>query len=104
MEMSSTAAAQDAPPAPATATAAAQALPLTQLAEGQSARLLDARLAAEDCLLLSALGLTDHCRLRLCKVGDPWIVQVRTTRIGLAESVARNLIVLPEPGAERLPH
>lgn len=83
---------------------AAQALPLTQLAEGQSARLLDARLASEDCLLLKALGLTDHCRLRLCKCGDPWIVQVRTTRIGLAESVARNLFVLPEPRTEPAPH
>ncbi|MDY7093392.1 MAG: FeoA family protein [Acidobacteriota bacterium] len=104
MEMSSAATAQDAPQDSTKASAAAQALPLTQLAEGQSARLLDARLASEDCLLLSALGLTDHCRLRLCKCGDPWIVQVRTTRIGLAEAVARKLLVLPEPHTGPSPH
>ena len=41
-------------------------------------------------------GLTDACRLRVCQVGDPWVVQVRATRIGLAESVARAILVVPE--------
>ena len=38
---------------------------------------------AESRPVLQSLGLTDACVLRLCKVGDPCIVQVRSTRIGI---------------------
>lgn len=79
-----------------TPTPAARPVPLTQLRAGQSARLLGDRLSPEDGNLLSALGLTQHCRFRLCKCGNPWIVQVRSTRIGLADTVARHLLVLPD--------
>lgn len=75
------------PPVPAT---------LTELRQGQSARLLAADLAGRDGEILSALGLTTGCRLRVCRAGDPWIVQVRTTRIGLADAVARKLRVIPD--------
>jgi Fe2+ transport system protein FeoA len=36
--------------------------------------------------------------LKLCKVGDPCIVQVRSTRIGISSAVARCLYVVPEAG------
>jgi Fe2+ transport system protein FeoA len=69
---------------------------LTRLAAGSSARLLTADLVDGDRALLSALGLARGCRFRVCRAGDPWIVQVRSTRIGLADAVARRLLVLPE--------
>jgi Fe2+ transport system protein FeoA len=48
--------------------------------------------------VLRSLGLTDDCVLRLCQAGDPCIVQVKSTRIGLSSAVARCLYVVPEPG------
>jgi hypothetical protein len=55
-----------------------------------------AELAARDCALLRAIGLTDRCLLRVCKIGEPCIVQVRATRIGLSRAVADGILVLPE--------
>ena len=69
---------------------------LSDLASGLTARLHATDLAPQDCALLQALGLTDHCVLRVCKVGEPCIVQVRTTRIGLSRAVADGIFVVPE--------
>jgi len=43
--------------------------------------------------VLRALGLTDGARLRICRIGDPCIVQVRSTRIGLSRQVAQAVYV-----------
>jgi Fe2+ transport system protein FeoA len=67
---------------------------LTNLAAGCAARLHSADMGEDDFALLEALGMTRSCRLRICKAGDPWIVQVRDTRIGLAASVASRLLVV----------
>jgi Fe2+ transport system protein FeoA len=75
---------------------------LSQLRAGMIARLHSAELALEDCVMLGALGLTDHCVLRVCKSGEPCIVQVRSTRIGLSKEVARGLFVVPEEAAAQL--
>lgn len=69
---------------------------LTALAAGDAAQLHASSLGAEDFALLEALGMTRSCRFRVCKVGDPWIVQIRETRIGLAASVARQILVVPD--------
>lgn len=69
---------------------------LTRLRVGSRARYHGARLDRADLDLLESLGLTGACRLRVCQVGDPWVVQVRATRIGLAASVARAILVVPE--------
>ena len=69
---------------------------LSQLAAGQTARLHDAQLTPQDCALLRALGLTDRCVLRVCKIGEPCIVQVRATRIGLSRAVADGIFVVPQ--------
>lgn len=45
--------------------------------------------------MLNAMGMTDRCQLKICKIGDPWIVQVKSTRIGLAKSLAQRIFVLP---------
>jgi Fe2+ transport system protein FeoA len=58
-----------------------------------------AELAIEDCALLKALGLTDRCLLRVCKAGEPCIVEVKATRIGLSRTLARGVFVVPEASA-----
>lgn len=70
-------------------------VPLTSLAPGTSCTLHATSVDRGCGDLLRALGLTDRCRLRLCKVGEPCIVQVRTTRIGLSRLVADAILVLP---------
>ena len=69
---------------------------LTELAAGAAAQLHATSLGDDDFALLEALGMTRSCRFRVCKVGDPWIVQIRETRIGLAASVARRIFVVPD--------
>jgi Fe2+ transport system protein FeoA len=69
---------------------------LSELAAGRVARLHAADLAPQDCALLRAIGMTDRCVLRICKVGEPCIVEVRSTRIGLSRSVANGILVVPE--------
>jgi len=69
---------------------------LTRLSVGSRARFRGTGLAQSDLQLLEALGLTEDSRFRVCQTGDPWIVQVRSTRIGIAEAVARQIRVLPE--------
>ncbi|MCC7008071.1 MAG: ferrous iron transport protein A [Acidobacteria bacterium] len=69
---------------------------LSDLMAGQTARLHCAALSPQDCALLRAIGLTDHCVMRICKVGEPCIVQVRATRIGLSRAVADGIMVVPQ--------
>jgi Fe2+ transport system protein FeoA len=45
---------------------------------------------------LQSLGLTKSSQVRLCKAGEPCIVQVRSTRIGLSRAVAGCIFVIPE--------
>jgi Fe2+ transport system protein FeoA len=71
------------------------AVRLSDLRAGTLARFHEAQLDPEAVSLLRALGLTVACQLRLCKDGDPFIVQVRTTRIGLSRAVARGIYVIP---------
>lgn len=88
-----------APPALPAASPAPAAVPLTSVPVGAMATLHEVR-DAESRPVLRSLGLTDACVLKLCKVGDPCIVQVRSTRIGLSSAVARCLYVVPEAGAK----
>jgi Fe2+ transport system protein FeoA len=75
------------------------AVRLSQLEQGAQARVLGTDLPGEDTAMLEALGLTDHCLVRVCKTGEPFIVQVSTTRIGLAESVADRILAAPDATA-----
>jgi Fe2+ transport system protein FeoA len=45
--------------------------------------------------------LTDASELRLCKIGDPCIIQVGATRIGLSRGVAASLWVVPDAHARK---
>jgi len=83
------------PASPAPSRAAA--VPLTTVPVGALATLHEVT-DVESRPVLRSLGLTDACVLRLCQVGDPCIVQVKSTRIGLSSAVARCLYVVPETG------
>lgn len=68
-------------------------LPLSELAAGRVARLDRRDLSEGEACLLAAMGLTLGSRLVVRSSGDPCIVEVRSTRIGLARSVASRLLV-----------
>lgn len=68
-------------------------VPLAQLRDGDRARLHASNLCCEDCDLLNAMGLTDQCELRVCRVGEPCIVQVNSTRLGIAAHLAGRIMV-----------
>jgi len=71
---------------------------LSELACGRPARLHAGELEPGEACLLSAMGLMTGCRLIVRVTGDPCIVEVRSTRIGLSRSVAERLHVLPDAG------
>ncbi|MCG8456324.1 MAG: ferrous iron transport protein A [Holophagales bacterium] len=70
---------------------------LSDLRSGERGRLYSARLPGDDAALLDALGLSEKSPFRLCKAGNPCIVQVGGTRIGISPEVARRLEVIDEP-------
>ncbi len=72
---------------------------LTSLPVGAAARLHDTELDTEARELLRGLGLTDRSIIRVCKQGEPCVVQVHATRIGLTSRVARAILVEPIEGA-----
>lgn len=72
---------------------------LSTLSAGQSGRLHEARLDPHSVGLLRALGLAESQSFRVCKAGEPCILQVGTTRIGVSGVVATNLYVIPDPHA-----
>lgn len=76
---------------------AARAIRLSDLRVGAAAHLFKAPLDGDLSRLLRAIGLTLSSRFRLCQNGDPCIIQVRTTRIGLSRAVAAEIQVVPIP-------
>lgn len=49
--------------------------------------------------LLRSLGVLNGCRLRICQTGNPCVIQVRSTRIGITQSTAQIVSVVPDrPG------
>jgi len=78
------------------ALSALQPLGLDSLKAGQCARFHQADLTCDDCAMLSALGLNDQCRFRVCRSGVTCILQVGGTRIGLSRRVAEKITVVPE--------
>ena len=70
---------------------------LCDLEVGRAARFHASTLDADASDLLRPLGLTAQSIIRLCKRGEPCIVQVRSTRIGLSKTVAGAIFVIPQP-------
>jgi len=78
----------------------ARTVPLLDLAPGTTVVLREVR-DHQSRAVLRALGLTDGARLRICRLGDPCIIQVRSTRIGLSKVVAQSIHVALAEGIER---
>ena len=74
---------------------------LTRLLAGERGRLHATRLLDGDREMLRALGLAESSSFRVCKAGDPWILKVRGTRVGISDAVARRILVIRELPAER---
>ena len=70
---------------------------LSDLDVGRAARFYASSLDTEALNLLRSLGLTAQSIVRICKRGEPCIVQVRSTRIGLSATVAGAILVVPQP-------
>jgi Fe2+ transport system protein FeoA len=73
----------------------AESVRLVDVQSGTTARLADTRLESASRALLRALGLTDGSVLRVCQQGEPCVIQVRATRIGLSSRVARDVFIVP---------
>jgi Fe2+ transport system protein FeoA len=81
------------PISPPASTGDRDTVPLSALHGGATGRLHAAQLACDDCELLNAMGLTDQCEIRVCRAGEPCIVQVHGTRLGLAAALAKRIFI-----------
>ncbi|UCD74047.1 MAG: ferrous iron transport protein A [Phycisphaerales bacterium] len=71
-------------------------VPLSKLGIGDRGIVCETRLGGDDCELLQAMGLTNQSRVRVCQPGQPCIVQVNSTRLGLSAAVADKIFVQPD--------
>ena len=69
---------------------------LSTLPTGASGRVHEPLLDEESTSLLHALGLSVSRRFKLCKTGEPCIVQIGATRIGISKAVAARILVVPD--------
>ncbi|MHC5022938.1 MAG: FeoA family protein [Planctomycetota bacterium] len=76
-----------------------RAVPLSTLRDGTRAVVHQRLMACEDCELLNAMGLTERCRLQVCRRGEPCIVKVASTRLGLSAAMASRILVVPDEEA-----
>jgi Fe2+ transport system protein FeoA len=78
----------------------ARAVPLLDLPPGTSAVLRQVT-DHHSRAVLRSLGLVEGALLRIRRAGEPCIIQVRSTRIGLSKEVARSVHVdvMDEGGA-----
>jgi Fe2+ transport system protein FeoA len=68
--------------------AGAGAMPLSGLAQDELARVVEVSAADDDAVRLKSLGLCIGRRVQLVKLGDPLIVRVLGTRVGLSARLA----------------
>ena len=91
------------PAGPSRTPACRRCVPLAELAIGVPARLDRALLPACDVAFLEAIGLVHGCTLSVRGRGCAFIVDVDSTRLAVAGSVARRIMVSPldaERGAD----
>ena len=68
-------------------------VPLAQLASGQRCRVAAMNVNPAEAQLLEAMGLTNHCELCVCRPGEPCIIRINCTRLGLAGTLDRRILV-----------
>ena len=69
-------------------------LPLAELAVGDVARVHQTDIEDTTGRFLRAIGLTRTAEFRVCRRGEPCIIQVRSTRVGLARAIADRILVV----------
>lgn len=67
--------------------------PLSLSPAGSHAVLHASRLDAQAHSHLEAMGLVGECRVRVLHQGNPCVIAVGDTRMGLARSLAENILV-----------
>ncbi len=70
-------------------------IPLGEIGRRHRGRMAAAELEPDECQLRPAPRPPDRCLLKVCKQGDPCIVQVRATRIGISQRLAERILVVP---------
>lgn len=82
---------------------ATQGVALTSLKPGETARICETCLDPADAAMLRAMGLRPNAVVRLCRMGEPCIVEVMAgeasasgcaCRIGLAKLLAQRVLVV----------
>lgn len=91
-------------------TSAAKPISLHSLAPGRVARVCENCLSDQDVVMLRAMGMKPGAMVRVCRAGEPCIVEVLaprgggpcgcdcSTRIGLAKDLAMRVMVIPAQG------
>lgn len=70
-------------------------IPLSTLRTGSCAIVRRCLVSCEERELLAAMGLSVRCSLRVCRAGQPCIIRVAGTRLGLSSATARRVMVQP---------
>ena len=68
-------------------------IPLSDLKHREEAVVYVADLGQDEREALAAMGLHVDCTLQLCQQGQPCIVQVEATRLGLSREVTNRILV-----------
>ena len=69
--------------------------PLAHLSARRHAIVADVDLAGEDAIRLKALGICAGRRVEIIQPGDPLIVRVHGSHVGLAQRLAEHVLVRP---------
>ena len=73
--------------------------PLSATAPGSTATVSTDRLEPDERDLLSAMGIHDGCVVKVRSIGSPCIVQIQSTKVGIAAHVARRMDTRLNPQA-----
>ena len=68
-------------------------IPLSELGELEEAIVHVADLDYEERNMLAAMGLHEDALFRLCQQGQPCIIQVEATRLGLSQEITSRIMV-----------
>jgi Fe2+ transport system protein FeoA len=70
-----------------------QCIPLSQLGENEMAVVHVTDLDFDEREALAAMGLYEDASFKLCQQGQPCIIQIEATRLGLSREVTSRILV-----------
>lgn len=73
------------------------AIPLSDQPAGALCRVNTVSLEGEHAARMAGLGLSAGRLVQVVRAGEPLVVKVYGSRIGLARALARHILVTPEP-------